>query len=81
MGLSPALQMVARCGRSAGGVRCGSCLLSLWGRGCPEGLELSISASRVGGHGRLRLRSGGVSHGACLGERAGGLEPCTLEDK
>ena len=38
VGLSPALWVVARCGRSAGGVWCGPCLLSLWGRGCGLGL-------------------------------------------
>ena len=44
VGLSPALWVVARCGHSAGGVRCGPCLLSLWGKGCP-GVGVSISSS------------------------------------
>jgi len=41
VGASPALWVVARCGRRAGGVRCEPCLLSLWRRGCPAGVSRS----------------------------------------
>jgi len=43
VGSSPALWVVARCGRSAGGVRCGPCLLSLRGSGVSCGVTISSS--------------------------------------